>query len=153
MITAKNRRFCQFIVEGFNQTEAAKQAGFKESSAKSVASQMMKKPEIQEYIKKLEEINNKYEDSEPIEEDVKLAEYCKNPVEKLIQLMNCDDLNIQLNAAKALLPYFELKKSERGDNRVGKKEMKEVEAVSRAKESKYATLSNQLNNVYEHEEE
>lgn len=89
----------------------------------------------------------------PIKEDVGLALLCKDPIQKLMELMNCDDPLIELQAATKLLPYFYLKKSESdAPKRIGIKELKEANAIEATTESKYSTLSNQLNNTYEHEE-
>lgn len=149
-MTQKRRVFCQYIVAGANQSEAARQAGYKEKSAKAIGSQLMALPEVLAYIEELKALDAK--GKIPIEEDVETALLCKDPIQKLIELMNCDDIIIEKEAAKALLPYFYLKKSEVGDNRIGKKELKEANAIKQTTESKFSTLGNQLNNVYEHEE-
>ena len=154
LLTQKRRRFCQFIISGANQTEAAIKSGYKEKSAKAIGSQLMAMPEIKDYIEELKKLDTKYEGSPPILEDVDLALVCKDPVEKLIQLMNCKDDLIEMTAAKALLPYFYLKKIETDTpNRIGKKELKEVTAIKATEESKFSTLGNQLTNTYEHNED
>lgn len=152
-MTIQRKRFCQYIVEGLNQTQAALKAGYKESSAKVMGSQLMSMDCIKEYIAELEGLNNKYEGSPAIEEDVDVAVLCRDPIQKLIELMNCKDDLIEMQAATKLLPYFYLKKSESGDNRIGKKELKEVTAIEATSKSKYSTLSNQLTNIYEHDKE
>lgn len=150
-ITQKRRRFCQYIVSGANQTEAARQAGYKEKSAKAIGSQLMALDEVKDCIAELRALDAK--GTIPIKEDVGLALLCKDPIQKLMELMNCDDPLIELQAATKLLPYFYLKKSESdAPKRIGIKELKEANAIEATTESKYSTLSNQLNNTYEHEE-
>lgn len=154
-ITQKRRRFCQYIVNGKNQTQAAISAGYKESSAKAIGSQLMALDEVKDYIQELKTLDKNYEGQPPILDDVETAKASKNPLEVLADLMNnCDDPNIRLNAAKALAPYFFLKQSEKDTSRrIGIKEMKEASAIEATTESKFSTLSNQLNNIYEHEKE
>ncbi len=154
IMTQQKRRFCQFIVSGFNQTQSALRAGFKESSAKAYGSQLMAMPEIQDYIEALKQLDNKFDGQPPIIEDVEAAKVSMNPLEVLADLMtNCEDNNIRLNAAKALAPYLFLKESEKDPSRrIGVKEMKEANAITATTESKFSTLDNQLN-IYEHEKE
>ena len=114
----------------------------------------MQMDEIKDYIEELKRLDENYKDSPPIEEDVNLALLCKDPIQKLIELMNCADSFIEINAAKALLPYFYQKKSELAvSHKLGKKELKEVTAIKATSESRFSTLENQLNNTYEHIEE
>lgn len=149
----QRRRFSQYKAQGYNNTRAALLAGYKESSAKAIGSQLMALDEVKEYIAELEKLDNQYQDQPPIEDDVEAATLCKDPIEKLIELMNCDDSLIEMQAAKTLLPYFYLKKSEmEAPKKLGIKEMKEANAIKQTSESKFSTLSNQLNNVYEHED-
>lgn len=149
-MTQKRRVFAQFILQGLNQTEAAIQAGFKESSAKAIGSQLMAKDEVKDYIKQLEELDSK--GSIPVLEDADTALLCRDPIEKLIQLMNCNDDLIEMQAAKNLLPYFYLKKSEsEAPKKIGIRELKEAHAIEATTGSKFSTLGSQLNNTYEHE--
>ena len=151
-MTAKRRRFCQYVAAGLNNTEAAKKAGFKETSAKNIGYQLSLLPEIIDCIKELTELDKKHNVDIPVEEDVALAVLCKDPIQKLIELMNCKDELIELQAAKNLLPYFYLKKSEtESSNKLGKKELKTAKAIEATEVSRFSTLGNQLNNVYEHE--
>lgn len=154
-MTQQKRRFCQFIVSGFNQTQSALKAGFKESSAKAYGSQLMALDEIKDYIEALRHLDNKFEGQPPIIEDIESAKVSKNPLEVLADLMtNCDDNNIRLNAAKALAPYYFLKESEKDTTkRLGVKELKEANAKAATTGSKFATLDHQLSNIYEHEKE
>lgn len=152
VMTQQKRKFCQYIVSGLNQTRAAVMAGYKESSAKVQGSQLMAMKEIQDYIADLRDLDSK--GSIPIEEDVAIAELCKDPIQKLIELMNCEDVIIEKEAAKALLPYFYLKKSEsEAPKKIGIRELKEANAIKQTSESKFSTLGNQLSNTYEHEKE
>lgn len=151
----QRRRFCQFIVSGHNQTQSALKAGYKESSAKAIGSQLMAVTEIQDYIEALKHLDNKFDGQPPIPEDIEAAKVSLNPLEVLADLMNnCDDNNIRLNAAKALAPYYFLKESEKDPTkRIGIKEMKEANAVTATTGSKFATLDHQLANTYEHEKD
>ena len=152
MLNQKRRLFCQFVVAGLNNTQAAIKAGYKESSAKNIGYQLSLLPEIIECIKELQALADKRGDAIPVVEDVDTAVLCKDPIEKLIQLMNCKDELIELQAAKNLLPYFYLKKSEtEAPKKIGVKELKEVNAIKQATESRFSTLGNQLSNVYDHE--
>ena len=151
-INQQRRRFCQFIVNGHNQTRSALEAGYKESSAKAIGSQLMALDEIKDYIEALKQLDNKYDGQPPILEDVETATLCRDPIEKLITLMNCNDEAIELQAATKLLPYFYLKKSElEAPKKLGIREMKEASAIEATEASKFSTLGNQLNNVYDHE--
>lgn len=152
MLNQRRRLFCQFSANGLNNTQAAIKAGYKESSAKNIGYQLSLMPEIIECIKELKELEAKRENAIPVAEDVETAALCKDPIQKLIELMNCNDDLIEMQAAKTLLPYFYLKKSElEAPKKLGIKELKEANAIKKTTESKFSTLGNQLN-VYEHEE-
>ena len=154
IMTAKRRRFCQYSAAGLNNTEAAKKAGFKESSAKNIGYQLSLLPEVIDCIKELKELDKKHTVDIPVKEDLEIALLCKDPMQKLMELMNCKDELIELQAAKILLPYMYLQaKDKEGTNKLGKKELKEVTAITATNESKFSTLGNQLSNTYEHEKE
>ena len=51
-LTPKQQKFCDFYIKTGNATESAIQAGYKKSSAYSVGSENLRKPEIKEYIAK-----------------------------------------------------------------------------------------------------
>lgn len=154
MLNQKRRIFCQYVVTGLSNTESAKRAGYKETSAKNIGYQLSLMPEIIECIKELQALQDKRGDAIPVLEDVDTAALCKDPIEKLIQLMNCKDDLIEMQAAKTLLPYYYLKKSEsEAPKKLGVKELKEANAIKQTSESRFSTLGNQLNNVYEHEKE
>lgn len=154
MLNQKRRLFCQFVVAGLNNTQAAIKAGYKETSAKNIGYQLSLMPEVIECIKELQALADKRGDAIPVVEDVETAALCKDPIQKLIELMNCKDEMIEMQAAKTLLPYFYLKKSEsEAPKKLGIKELKEANAIKQTTESKFSTLGNQLSNVYEHEKE
>lgn len=152
ILTRKRRTFCQFIISGLNQTQSAIKAGYSEKSAKKIGSQLMQMPEVLECIKELKELSDKHGDAIPVKEDVEVALLCKDPIQKLIELMNCNDDLVEMTAAKALLPYFYLQaKDKETPNKLGKKDMKEANAIAATTESKFSTLGNQLSNTYDHE--
>jgi phage terminase small subunit len=78
-LTEKQKKFCKEYVLSLNATQAAIKAGYKESSAYSIGSENLTKPEIKEYIAKLrktEEENFYYSRSmsfKKLEEAQKLA--------------------------------------------------------------------------------
>lgn len=78
-LTEKQKKFCREYVLSLNATQAAIKAGYKESSAYSIGSENLTKPEIKEYIAKLrktEEENFYYSRSmsfKKLEEAQKLA--------------------------------------------------------------------------------
>lgn len=51
-LTPKQRRFCEEFLKAGNATEAAKKAGYKESSAGEIGNQNLKKLQISSYIKR-----------------------------------------------------------------------------------------------------
>lgn len=55
-MTAKQQAFCEFYISnGFNATQAAISAGYKENAAQQTASENLSKPVIAEYIAKFKE--------------------------------------------------------------------------------------------------
>lgn len=53
-LTSKEKKFCQFITDGQNQTQAAILAGYSADNAASIASRLMRKPKIIAYIAELD---------------------------------------------------------------------------------------------------
>lgn len=51
-MTDKQQRFCDEYLIDLNQTQAAIRAGYSKKTAYSIGNEILKKPEIQEYIKK-----------------------------------------------------------------------------------------------------
>jgi phage terminase small subunit len=52
-LTEKQKAFCRYYVFDWNGTQSAIKAGYSEKTAYSIASENLRKPEIQAYIKKL----------------------------------------------------------------------------------------------------
>lgn len=50
--TPKQRRFCEEYLKSGNATEAAKKAGYKETSCRAIAAENLSKPAISAYIKR-----------------------------------------------------------------------------------------------------
>ena len=53
-LTAKEKKFCRFIADGENQTQAAILAGYSKENAASIASKTIKKPKVQAFLAELE---------------------------------------------------------------------------------------------------
>lgn len=53
-LTGKQKKFCENYIWDFNGARAAREAGYSEDSAASIASELLTKPNIQGYIKELE---------------------------------------------------------------------------------------------------
>lgn len=51
----KQRRFCEEYLIDLNATQAAIRAGYSENSAKQIGSENLSKPDLQEYIQKLQD--------------------------------------------------------------------------------------------------
>lgn len=54
-LTDKQIRFCEEYLIDFNATQAAKRAGYSEKTAYSIGVENLRKPEIQNYIEKLQQ--------------------------------------------------------------------------------------------------
>lgn len=52
-LTEKQKRFCEEYLIDLNATQAALRAGYKEKTARSIASENLTKPDIQKYLKEL----------------------------------------------------------------------------------------------------
>ena len=73
-LTDKQKRFCEEYMIDLNATQAAIRAGYSEDSAGSIGHENLKKPEIQEYVSKLQKkLSNKLE----ISRDRVLREYAR----------------------------------------------------------------------------
>lgn len=55
MMTRQKKLFCEYYITTHNATEAAKLAGFKESTAKYMGSNLLRNEEIKDYIKSIVE--------------------------------------------------------------------------------------------------
>ena len=53
-LTGKEKKFCQFIADGQNQTQAAILAGYSADNAASIASRLRKKPKIIAHLAELD---------------------------------------------------------------------------------------------------
>lgn len=51
-LTPKQKRFCEEYLKSGNATEAAKKAGYKETSCRAIAAENLSKPAISAYIKR-----------------------------------------------------------------------------------------------------
>lgn len=54
-LTGKQKRFCEEYIFDFNATRAAKTAGYSEDTAGAIGFENLRKPEIQAYIKELQD--------------------------------------------------------------------------------------------------
>lgn len=124
MLTAQKRKFADALLSGEKQCKAAVIAGYSENSARSKGSQLAKDKDVINYMKAKKAETSKNEKSE----NPKLKKY-EDPIEKLLDIMNFDeDPKLQVDAAKALLPYFHTKQGEST-----KKETKQSKAANAAK--------------------
>lgn len=53
-LSGREKLFCEQYIICYNQTEAARRAGYPEKSAAKKGSQLMKRPEIKEYVMQLQ---------------------------------------------------------------------------------------------------
>jgi len=53
-LTYKQKLFCNFYIEKWNATDAAKRAGYSEKTAFQIGTENLKKPYIQEYITEIQ---------------------------------------------------------------------------------------------------
>jgi phage terminase small subunit len=53
-LTQKQKLFCEYYIENWNATDAAKRAGYSETTAYSIGSENLSKPEIKEYIEEIQ---------------------------------------------------------------------------------------------------
>lgn len=54
-LNEKQRRFCEFYAETVNGAEAARKAGYSEKTARQIANELLTKPDILQYIRKLQD--------------------------------------------------------------------------------------------------
>ena len=59
MLNEKQKQFCNEFIIDFNGTQAAIRAGYSKKTAYSMASENLRKPEVQAYLKELIENRNK----------------------------------------------------------------------------------------------
>jgi len=53
-LTEKQKLFCHYYIENWNASESARRAGYSESSAGSIGSENLQKPEIKAYIEDIQ---------------------------------------------------------------------------------------------------
>ena len=53
-LTEKQRLFCEYYIENWNASDAARRAGYSENSAGQIGEQNLKKLEIKEYIEEIQ---------------------------------------------------------------------------------------------------
>lgn len=147
MLTEQKRKFAEALMSGRNQTESAIIAGYSEASAKQRGYKLSKDGEVQAYIErsknKSAEINDLPSSNQEVTRSNPSIEN-GDPIVFLQNVMNgketIDELTkIQIEAAKALLPYLHSKVGE-----VGKKESKEQKAKNKAQGNKYGSLKARL---------
>lgn len=132
-LTQKSKAFALSIASGKSNREAAIDAGYSEKTASQKGSALAKDPEVIEYVERLK-------NAPPIEKDVALALETKDPMEKLIQLMNCGIVKVEFEAAKALMPFVHGKVAP-----MGKKEGKAEGAKNTSQsKGKFGTLDSQM---------
>lgn len=110
-LTDKQRRFCEEYLIDLNATQAAIRAGYSEDTAGSIGWENLKKPEIQEYISRLQKkLSNKLE----IKQERVLKEFARiafADIRKYYdengQLLSPDKLDDDAAAALAGIEVFE----------------------------------------------
>lgn len=137
MLDAKQRVFARCIAQGKNQAEAAREAGYSESSAKVTGSRLMRNSKVLEEIRKQREL---------IGIDGNL--YFDDPAEFIKAVMNdvSLDAKIRLDAAK----FLENRKNKRPlkndapqirQRPLGKAEVRKLEAEEALKSNLFAAAS------------
>ena len=53
-LTGKQKLFCEYYIENWNATSAAKRAGYSKKTAYSIGEENLKKPDIQSYIENIQ---------------------------------------------------------------------------------------------------
>lgn len=127
-MTQKKRLFAEALDKGLSNTEAAKYAGYEESTAAQAGSRLAKDDDIIRYR----------EDAKKSVERVVLNTQDVDPMDVLLQLCNDPDPKIALDAAKSLMPYRYARIAP-----AGKKEGEKQSAIEATKTGRFATLSQQ----------
>ena len=147
MLTEQKKKFAEALMSGRNQTESAVIAGYSEASAKQRGYKLSKDGEVLAYIERSKDRYSEIDRSNTGNQEVIQGNPSVedgDPIEFLQKVMTgkqpIDDLTkIQIEAAKALLPYLHSKVVE-----VGKKESKEQKAKNKAQGNKYGSLKARL---------
>lgn len=146
-LTQKKKAFAQAKHDGADNREAALFAGYSPESASQAGSRLAKDSDVISHIEHLANVKAQPKNvkatlpEKTTPSDVtRRAFACEDPMEKLIEFMNDPDVDIAMEAAKALMPYKHGKVAEKG-----KKETKADEAKNAAKSGgKFGTLNSQL---------
>lgn len=144
-LTQKQQAFADALLAGKKRKEAAICAGYSPATASQMAAKIMQNPQVQEYLKQVngavEEMAGKAVANARTEMPESVAGLITDPRAILVRLMNSNDPDMALNAAKALMPYVHGRIAP-----AGKKEDKAQAAKATASSaSKFGTLDNQLN--------
>lgn len=135
-MTDKKRQFIKARKMGMNQTEAAVFAGYSEKTAEVQGSRLMRDPDVAKHLVDVKDgVKSDVKVDEVLETDVtptpqdvkKAARLYSDPLEKLLDLMNCGDQKTEFEAAKVLMPFVHGKIGEKG-----KKENQKDEAAALA---------------------
>ena len=79
MLNDKQKQFCNEYLIDLNGTQAAIRAGYSEKTARSIANENLTKPDIQEYIQKLQEgiaKRNKISQDEVLQDLIEIKNRC-----------------------------------------------------------------------------
>lgn len=83
MLNDKQKQFCNEYLIDLNGTQAAIRAGYSEKTARSIANENLTKPDIQEYIQKLQEgiaKRNKISQDEVLQDLIEIKNRCMQNV-------------------------------------------------------------------------
>jgi phage terminase small subunit len=146
-LTQKKKAFAQAKHDGADNRQAALFAGYSQESASQAGSRLAKDSDVISHIEQLANVKAQPKNvkaalpEQTAATEVKRAAFaCEDPMDKLMEYMNCGDPEVEFEAAKVLMPYKHGKVAEKG-----KKETKADEAKNAAKSGgKFGTLNSQL---------
>jgi phage terminase small subunit len=92
-LTEKQKRFCEEYLVDLNATQAAIRAGYSEDTARSIASENLSKPDIQEYIRVLQK---EISERNKITQDMWLQELAKIGFSDIKNYYTSDDEQIEI---------------------------------------------------------
>lgn len=139
-LTAKMKAFAQAIVDGMSNRDAAIHAGYSVKTASQQGTMLAKNPEVANRINDLKLKKEKIDKLKEKPDTIKaIKSYrCTDPMDKLLEFMNSGDPEIEMEAAKVLMPYVHGKIGEKG-----KKEAQADSAKQATTSGKFATFSKQ----------
>ena len=139
-LTAKSKAFAQAIVDGMSNRDAAIYAGYSVKTASQQGTMLAKNPEVAARINDLKQKREKVEQLKAKSDTLKEIKKhkCTDPMDKLLEFMNSGDPEVELEAAKVLMPYIHGKVAP-----IGKKEGEAKEAKQATTSGKFATFSKQ----------